>query len=384
MKRPRALGAIGLSVLAGAWAVAACSSAFIDKLFDGPIVAIPESGGVDAPIARCELRHIPEQPSTADTADTPALTFAFETLRLDDREGEDGGLDASPGFDLDDACTCFPEEGTCQPPDGGAVPCDHSEGRDNAVGPLVDIAISLLVPKYGKQGFVTRKIDEGDFTVLLSISDWNGQPDDPRVSVALYMAGPLRNLDGGRVLPSRDGGDRWTIDHNSLTNGDALVGQDCTRGAGCVPKYRDRTAYVRGSELVARLSAPLNLATTAGPLDIELTGLTLVARIVREGALYRLEGELVGRWPTDKMLGSLARLTVVDEGLCKGSYYPDFKAAVCTAADIAADPAGDRKGGPCTALSAAFSFTAGPATFAIVSAPTFPANGCEDFRDTCP
>jgi hypothetical protein len=380
--RHRALGAIGLGAFACAWALAACSSAFIDKLFDGPVVAATEGGG-DAP-ARCELRHIPEQPAAADTADTPPLTFAFETLRVDDREGEDAGLGAAPGFDLDDACTCFPEKGSCEPPDGGKVLCDYDGGRDNAVGPLVDIAVSLLVSKYGKQGFVTRKIDEGDFTVLLSISEWNGQADDPRVSVALYMAGTLRNVDGGRVLPSRDGGDRWTIDRNSLTNGDALVGQDCTRGAGCVPRYRDTSAYVRGNTLVARLAAPLKLATTAGPLDIELTGLTLIAQIVPEGASYRLEGELVGRWPTDKMLGSLARLTVVDEGLCKGPYYPDFKTTVCNAADIAADPAEDRKGSPCTALSAAFSFTAGRATFAIVSAPTFPPNGCENFRDTCP
>ena len=224
---------------------AACGSGFIDKLFSGPYDAGATDGaspdaGVDSGVG-CALRHPPVRPDLVDDGTSIGPTvFAFESLRVGDSL-TDGGAQTAEGIDLDNACTC-PADDSCVPPDGGARRCDLSEGRDNALGPLFSQFFAVFGSRLAGDAFATERIRTGRFSILLSLLNWNGKSNDPRVTVALFLSNGVEpSVDGGLVAPRLDGTDRWTVAPGSLVGGEGLVGTDCGNGGGCFP---DRKSVV--------------------------------------------------------------------------------------------------------------------------------------------
>ncbi len=378
------IGLFALVAFAIASPVIACGSGFIDKLFAGPY---EDGGGADVtvadvavPDARCALKHAPGRPTTPDTASAPTVVFAMDSLQFDDQSA---GFPL--GFDLDDACTC-PEDDTCAPPDGGDRRCDRSEGRDNAFGPL----FGQVLDQFGSRDFATQRIRDGNYGAIISLSQWNQQPNDPLVTIGFFTSGGLDTPpDAGKSKPRFDGTDRWTIDPESLLGGDQLIGEDCHTSTRCVPLYADLKGYVKDDQLVAQIDrAPFVVSTKTGRFEVELTSVILTAHIVREGGILRLErGELVGRSASGRLLAAIGQLQDplgADGGLCHSvTTYAFAKSTICDAVDIAAAPADDKTGKSCTALSGGLGFTAVQALGGTVFSTVRDPNPCASFTDTC-
>jgi hypothetical protein len=351
--------------------------------------------GVVVAASICNHASAPERPKTPDGPNIPGLVFAFDAMRFDTDE-QDGGLPKPQGLDLDRTCTCDDpklEGESCIPPDSGEKrACDGVDGRDNAAGPLLSAA-SAAAKGVGPAAF-QKKIRAGVFNVLVTLDGWNGLPDDPNVVVGVQLSNGLEGSqnEAGAPFPARfDGTDVWTVAPVSVLGGVDLIGTDCRlKPATCVPLKVDTTAYVRDSTLVAHLDIALPLDSANGSFQIEFVGATTTAKIAKEGDHYRATGEVVGRWPLQRILPSLARLPnplqsgrplcATDSGL---AIYQLVKSQACAAADLAATPAADRTSARCDALSNALTFSSVTATAGTIYQPPNGVPECADFADSC-
>ena len=388
--------AAGLAIAAGAalGITVACGPGALGDLTAGrPDAGVETGGGGDSSI--CNHASAPERPTTPDGPNIPGLTFAFDAIRFDTDE-QDGGLPKPQGLDLDRTCTCDDpklEGESCIPPDAGEKrACDGVDGRDNAAGPLLSAA-SVAGKGVGPAAF-QKKIESGAFNVLVTLDGWNGLPDDPNVIVGIQLSNGLegsQNEAGALTSPRFDGTDVWTVAPVSVLGGADLIGTDCRlKPANCVPLKLDTTAYVRDSTIVAHLDISLPLDSATGAFQIEFVGATTTAKIVKEGNHYRAVGEVVGRWPLQQILPSLARLPnplqsgrplcATDSGL---EIYGLVKKQACAAADLAANPAADRTSARCDALSNALTFSSVTATAGTIYQPQGGRTECADFADSC-
>lgn len=393
LRRSIALALLGSSGVALALAGGqACGPGSLDDLTRGRVdagtMADVEAAAPDAPI--CIHASAPERPNVEDSPNGLNLTFAIDDLRFDTGT-EPRALPAPLGLDLDKTCTC-PEPVSCTPrSDAAAEACDLDGGRDNAAGQLLYNLLTVTTKADGGPLLVVREqISRGFFTALFQVQGWNGKPDDPHVIVTVVLSsGSADDADGGRILPKFDGNDVWKVEPTSLAGGDNLVGRDC-RNVPCVALSIDPNAYVVGGVVVSHIdSAPIRIRTESGPLVIDFIDSTLIARISQgPGGAYRLDGELTGRWPTDRLLSGLAgvRDPTTNKSLCppgNSIAYDLVKRAVCESADLAIDPARDRTSAACSALSDAVSFTAIPATLGKVEASLQEPSDCPGFTDSC-
>ena len=381
--------------LGAALSVTSCGPSFMDGLIGGRRDAAPSPDGeVEAGI--CTPTVLPERPDPTNPANVVDVLFALEALRLDTEGVLDAGVAAPRGLDLDGVCTC-PAASSCLTPDAGVEPCDGPEGRDNALARFFNQLGRRFVGF--PEDFATADILEGRSNVLLGLQGWNGEADDNSVVVTLLNSQWLDKPahDGGRrENPRFDGTDVWSVDPESIAEGERLLdaGADCRDGI-CIELIADENAYVRDGELVARPkkrstdATPIAIRTGLGRLVIELNEAVIKARITSDGSRHRLTGEIVGRWPLDKMLRAIANMESIPlpglptSHICQDlTTYRLVKDIVCAAADLSVTKAQDGVGAPCGAISAAISFSASPAVAGHVirrEAPT----PCSDWSDTC-
>jgi hypothetical protein len=390
----RVAAGIALSGGLAAAIVMACGPGDLSDLTrgraDGGVPATADA----ADVAVCNHASAPERPNTPDGPSGPSLVFAFDGVRFDNG-AEDSGLPRPQGLDLDRACTCADprlEPESCVPLDSGAPrPCDGIDGRDNAAGPLL-AAASASGNGFGPAAFQSQ-VRSGAFNVITTVSSWNGLPDDPSVIVGIQLSGGLEGSqsDAGRGRPKFDGTDVWTVTPGSVLGGADLVGQDCRNViTSCIASKSDTNAYVKDGVFVAHLDIALPIVTSSSSFTIEFVAATVTARLVPTANGYRSVGEIDGRWPTDRLLPSLARipnpitpgraLCATDSGL---EIYRLVKKSACEGMDLTANPALDRTSAPCEAISNAISFTATTAVIGTVFEPPNSNSDCPDFHDTC-
>jgi hypothetical protein len=385
--------------LAGASGVAAavviaCGTGDISDLTAGR----PDAGAADVAVdsAICIHAAPPPRPTTPDGPNTPSLVFAFESVRFDTTEDPDAGAPKPQGLDLDDTCTC-PETNlepeSCIPPDAGGMKraCDGVDGRDNAAGPLLAGAATVGMGQ-GPAVF-QEQIRAGAFNVIAIVSGWNGQPDDPSVIVGIQLSGGTEGSQGdaGRDRPKFDGTDVWTVTPDSVLGGSGLIGKDCrTVASTCIAVKADTMAYVSGGVLVAHLDLALPIITRNTSFTLEFAAATITARMTQDGPLKRVVGEIDGRWPIERLLPSLARLPnlVTQDGrpICEDGgieVYRLIKKNACDSVDLTANPALDRTGARCDAISNAITFTAVTATVGTVVATPNEEPQCVGFTDSC-
>ena len=390
----RTVAALAIAAGAGLGITVACGTGDISDLTAGrPDAGGGEGGGIDSSV--CNHATAPERPTTPDAPNTPSLVFAFNAVRFDTDE-QDGGLPKPQGLDLDMTCTCADpklEPESCVPPDAGVKRlCDGVDGRDNAAGPLISAA-SLAANGVGPAAF-QKKIESGNFNVLMTVDGWNGLPDDPAVVVGVLLSSGVEGSQSDASappFPKFDGTDVWTVSPVSVLGGVGLEGTDCRlRPATCIPLKVDTSAYVRDNTIVAHLDIEIPLESSLGAFQIDYRGATTRAKIVKDGNLYRVTGEIVGRWPIQRLLPSLARLPnpagggrplcATDSGL---EIYAFVKRSACEAVDLAANPTADRTSARCDAISNAITFTATTATTGTIYQPSGEPSECPDFTDTC-
>ncbi len=340
---------------------------------------------------------VPPGPPTTNVdggPDIAPIVAAFNSIDIGVSGPPDAGIPPF-GYNLDNKCTCPGLPSCLQMSD--AAPnqdCDDNRGRDN-----LDIQLFRDLPGPASTG--TNQIDEGltagQFGLLLVIRNYNGGPDDPRVSVEFYISDGLnRDADGGMPAPKFDGTDRWTIDLGSVANGQV----------GGAPNFVDEGAYVTGFQVVAHLGQlpiAFGRSTSLGGVTMQLSDAIIVGTLNLSnlgdgGGTYGISlthGTIAGRWPTSQILRTLA--SIPEEGgtfLCPSEAplpYAVIKYVVCTAADISTSLSQDNRVptlAPCDAISVGMQFTASPAQLGdYVSVPPAPSGCMSDsgvpFSDTC-
>jgi hypothetical protein len=346
-----------------------------------------------ADAAICTHASPPARPTAPDAPNTPPLVFAFDSIRFDTTEDADASTPKPQGLDLDTTCTCPEkqlERESCVPPDSGMKrSCDGIDGRDNAAGPL--LAAAATAGKGVGPAAFQDQIRTGAFNVIGTVSGWNGLPDDPSIIVGLQLSGGTEGsqTDAGRTQPNLDGTDVWTVTPDSVLGGSALVGKDC-RSEACIAVKVDPMAYVSGGILVAHLDLALPIITRNSSFTLEFAAATITARIVQDGPVKRVIGEIDGRWPIERLLPSIAKLPnplidgtslcATDAGL---EIYQVIKRSACDGVDLTANPALDRTRARCDAISNAITFTAVTATVGTVYEPPNSEAACPGFVDSC-
>ena len=284
----------------------------------------------------CTPKKWPSPPDAGPGPGGATLVFAMKDVAF--ARELDGGTTV---YDVNNRCVCpggIVGAGTCRK--DAAVTCDDpTTGADNEFVDLYDV-FSKFQSVFLSDTEVNKSIAKGDATLLVRVDDYEGTPDDGRVTVSLYNAVRV-DADGGSATPTFLPNEKWVADRGSLIGGNALT-----------PKYVDDKAYVTGGILVARFpDAEIRLATERlQRFRIVTTDLRLVWPIAVDGG--RSVGEFVGRIHVQSLVEILGVL-----GWCPGT--PQFIAVLtmCARADVnASDDTGNL---PCDSLSAQFraSFT---------------------------
>jgi hypothetical protein len=311
----------------------------------------------------CDNAKWPVRPEAGDPGDdVEDVVLAWRSVDFGEEDLSSG---PTVGYDLDDACSCDGDEGSCLAPDFvTADTCDGPRGRDNSAARLFAIIRSVAPDTNSEQ--TSEYIEAGDWSLLVRLRGYNGQPNDEQVEVSLY---PSTGLDDdpceptGRT-PNWDGNDRWPVPDIALEGGAGGSGgmaPDCSGASELLdsPRWRDDAGYVRDGVLVGALpDAGLTILDGDGPLSIVLTQGFLSGRLSREEGRWKLSGGLlVGRWSLAEALGIAGRFRVDGEALCTDHpVYELMKNAVCSVADITAGVSGPTA--ECDALSFAVGFEA--------------------------
>ncbi len=328
--------------------------------------------------------------ASTEAADLPVITLAFDDLMLGSR-GDDGKLDANAwkhlGFDLDGLCTASPTCSaaatdnirTCKPLLADMA-ADGEYCRDNQVG-LLDYNLDTLPQTSGKYVATATQLScslcQGGYNLLVRLSGYNGQLDDPSVRVDLYPSPglkTLKNVDCSKEIWDKKAcwttRDAFTLDESAI-EGTAMIGE-----LGSATFY-DPSAFVKSGWLVAQL--PPN--TPYGLVSMHPGVPPMVRIAINNGVLAMRLVKGTGGWsvPEGVLAGSTRLSALIDEfsrlGLCDQT-APAAAALVKTFMESAADmlSTGARSPNtPCDSLSLGLGLRAREATIGSpipIAAPT--------------
>ncbi len=343
MRRPfAALGALALFVPA---ALASCALPGFEK--------VSGTGGHGAGGgSSCQHATVPARPSTADPGGSLDLVFALHTIDF----GEDLALADRPGLDLDGACTCEETSSKhCELPPYAASPtppCDAANGIDNATADLIKFI--KMNAGAGTPQF-NAAIMTGNWSILIRVFDYDGSPNDSKVSVALYMTPGI-----APAAPKWDGTDAWPVRPESLSGS----------GTGSDAILLDKNAYVVDSKIVSVISGEIELN---GALKVKIGSGYSVATISKSGTTWRLtDGLIAGSWNTRDALAGIGNLLFGGVQVCNSPFYAGAHSAICSRVDIASAPAL-----PCDSLSFGMKYTADEAKLGTVAPPEMMLPACK-------
>jgi hypothetical protein len=316
------------------------------------------TGGVTG----CVHATVPDPPAVADDGGAIEFVSAMRSINLDEKD-----FAVTLGLDLDGVCTC--EGGappTCDQPAGPL--CDGPGGIDNAVG-IIFATVYDLSSNVISSGQLSSAANNGQWTNLVRVRGYNGLPDDAKVSAMIYLT---QGVNAGMPKPVWDGTDAWPIDDTSLADP-----QNTDSGL-----IQTTDGYVAGGVLVLRIpSEPLRIRGPLFTMDLELTDVIVRAKLVADGASYKLtDGVIGGRWTLADAFPGLASIRYAGGNkLCTNdNNYVGVKSALCGDADLRQDG----MAGACDALSFGATFTADPAKLGgVVPAAGPPADGCAVDKD---
>jgi hypothetical protein len=347
-----------LAIAGGSLAIAAaaCSLAVdLDGLSGGPSDAGPHP---DAPIQSCSHAVPPTRPGGSASGGSTVITTAVRKVDL----GESSTQENPVGLDLDRTCTCIPEGESCRSEYSKDNHCDDLNGVDNAGAKLFKSLLAISSEGAGSV-FYTQMAEEGQWGLMLAISDYNGAPNDELVTVSLYPSPGMDSGGGGVAL--WNGQDEWPVVSDSLKDG-ASIDQ---------PVYLDVNAYVANNVLVAEF--PELRFRFSGPnsnLSINVRSTTVMGLLatVPDGLGVRVtRGVMAGYWRIEDVFGGVASLVANGDVLCNngGLLYNQTKGVLCDFIDIALNPPPDEDEILCNALSFGMGFETFPAKIGPVVPP---------------
>ena len=297
-------------------------------------------------------------PQTVDN-----LVFALRSSQFGEM---DDPSKSTVGFDLDGSCTCDDAPGEiCKPTKPRSPLCDGPGGRDNSFPRLLKELVSFGLAN--SSAATSKSIEEGRYNVLLRVRGWNGEPDDPDVSLGFFVSR------GTSKLPEWDGKDVWSVGASSVTDGDLEK-----------PTLLDTSAYVTGGQLVGSLPTFdandkkifIQLSESFG---ISLSGAVVVAKLESFLGAYRIsEGTLSGRWRDRDFFSQISgyKIKTSPDPVCTDNFlYPQIKDTFCKYADLPGNVSDVT--GSCSAMSLAMRFTAQQAVLGqVVTLPPPVMNNC--------
>lgn len=297
----------------------------------------------------------PPRTTRPDGDALPPTVFVLREVSLLD--------DGSRGWDLDARCT--------YPPMSPATEWEHECAPTNAMGNHVrdlpgcrddayatEVAATFGPLGAGLEAALRQSMNDGVGPLLVRITEWTGDPDDPNVVVEIAPVAfgvPLGGVRGDLVL--WDGQDTF----NTFAGSVAMDG---------LALLRDEAAYVAQGVLVARFEEDpvFSMRGRDRSLTLRLTEALLTMRIGGDGD-GPSDIALTGRWPVDDVLAELDAA-----GLCRGD--PLRVAAEIRVRD-SADVRERSRGGAgmdaaCEALSISLGFEAAPGLWGDVLEPDTP------------
>ena len=362
--RSRTLRA-ALLLAIGSGGVLGCASLFgLDELTLAPP---PEEAGTDAGTDAAKIADAFVAPETGVNCTDPGypakpasnspdggdFTVLVALSKLD--FGILGSPDAGAvvtSYNLDKICTVDPKTESCkttvQGTDFSNYVVDKTDaGVDNAGLSLIHF-ISGMGPAFTPEN-INARLQAGQYGALISVTAYNGQPDDTQVNVNFFPSFGIDN-DAGVSLQTTD---VWRVDKGDLVTSDTSM-------------WVDANAYVRGGKLVAHVPhAPLKITVDPNNplLVLRFDDAVLTGDIVQDGmGNFRLaQGVVAGRVKTQPFLDSINRLFYNPIGkndfICKEASFQSFiTATICNARDITSSSLDDNTGVPCDAFSAGAGF----------------------------
>jgi hypothetical protein len=318
----------------GSGGAAAAGSSGIDASVTGGSAGVGAAGASGAPDAGCVSARPPAPPTGSPPGGDLDLVIAIRDVDFGDRtEGEPSWKKL--GYDLDKLCTCDPDPaGPCKSPDPLKV-CDGPGGRDNVIGALLwELRNTFRITAVRSDEF-SGQIENGARTVLIRISDYNGEADDVQVAVAWYSTDRFRSANPDAGAPAWDGNDEWPVlaaALEPLTGADGSLDYSLDR-----PKFQDRFAFVSGGWMVAKL--PEGLLALSEEIQVQFSGALLSGRLERDaGGPWRLEdGSLAGVAKVGEVLAVLALTNdpIFKQPLCTNNpMYEGVKTLICERSDM--------------------------------------------------
>ncbi|MCC6873176.1 MAG: hypothetical protein IT378_02615 [Sandaracinaceae bacterium] len=295
----------------------------------------------------------PGPPSGADNGPSgPELVFALRDIELRQRGGDAW---RTIGWDLDGRCTAPPAIDAGPSPDGGPSlaaydiecvptnagdlpPPDGDQCRDNTYGQFISLGLETLpidVQMQARDGMA-----RGQLSVLVRIRDYDGDDDDPQVTVDVAPTVYGEPAGGTRGDPlAWDGTDVMHPAEGALVTPDEAV-------------IRDPLAHVSGGVLVVHVrdGTDFEFAGNAIVFSARISDGTLTGRL-EQGTGRLSDVVLAGRWAVADLLSQLDGL-----GVCEGTMIRSFvEIGARGAADLLAQPPGTPPAAlvPCDAVSIA-------------------------------
>ena len=263
------------------------------------------------------------------------------------------------GLDLDRTCTCITDKGSCRSEFSKEDLCDDKNGIDNAGAKLFKSLLAIGAEGAGSV-FYTKMAEQGEWGLLLEISEFNGQADDELVTVSLYPSPGMNSPEA----PGWNGQDVWPITSSALKDG-VSTNQ---------PIYTDTNAYVANNVLVAQI--PELQFRFSGPnsnLSIKVRSTTVMGllEVVGDGLGVRVtKGVMAGYWTMEDVFGGVASLVANGQVLCNNGLllYNQTKGLLCDFIDIALNPPAEGEV-VCNGLSFGMAFETYPAKLGAVVPP---------------
>lgn len=334
-------------------ALVLASGCFIDTVYDPDeltptIIARRDAGtdtGVDASDAGPvdpdgnPLTRPPARP-VMDDSDGVDLTYGLRDIVLDPSVFDDGGW-VRFAYDLDGRVTTSSATASCA---SQVVIADGAGGEDNAFAAQL---VEGLQAARGDdlQSYARQRMISGVNIPMVHIAGFNGEDNDPKVTVWVGVSAAVDAGDGGNSA-DWDGRDVMYPSTVGFLDGDIAS-----------PEVYDDNAYVANRILVAAIpDSPIYIpqGDDVPPLALKMNSAILIGTISVDYA--ELEDVIIlGRWNLVEIADALS-----DSGVCQGTEDRiALDLLLRQFADIRADEASDNQtpAVACNALSVGISFT---------------------------
>lgn len=338
-----------------------------DVVSEGVVQEAGETGG-------CTYARPPDPPAEAEPGGDIEFTVAVYSVNFGDATGNPKEI----GYDLDSRCTCHGEGNSCLRESWAtAEACDGPNGEDNAAGSLLT-NMGPYFKDFGSTAW-SEALLEGEWSILLRVRGYNGQPNDSKVRLDWYVPDNYDEDKESGAVPSWDGNDVWPI------RATCLVEQDGGTADIEKPRYFDDNAYVTNGVLVGSFTS--SSFQVSADYVIEFNGTFITGTIVEGPMGWTLEGGLMAsRWKLQSLLAQVGRISLLNLPVCTNHpAYPTLKAEFCSRADIFSG-----LGTPttsCDSLSAGMRFETMPAVLGTIIYDSFSTSQCDPSvdpaNDTC-